>query len=335
MTERATVTEVTQIGAETVPGTLVATTKKLRAASISLNVDASMDTFTPEGIKFPTLTTELTEMASGDIEGRGTFNEMLYLLNGAIKSVSAGAQILDTAIPTGMYPWTFVPASDTEDTVKTFTVERGGAYRANRAGYVVINELGLSFKRDGAVELSGSVFGKAIEDGITLTAGNTELTPVPIAITGVDVYMDATSGALGTTKLARLKSADLKVGPRFNPLWVIDSSQSSYVAHVEGEFPLTFDVTLEADAQGMGVLPLLRAGTTRFVRLKATGPAGYVGGVTVNHSLIWDMCLKVTDPGDFDDDDGLRTIDWGFKAHHDATWGKAMSLVVTTNVATL
>lgn len=334
MTERATVVELTQIGIEGTPGTPVAATKKLRAVSIGLDIDADLDTFTPEGVKFPTLTTPITEMATGDIDGRLTFNEGLYLWSGILKSVSPGAQILDGATPTGAYPWTFTPASDTEDTVKTYTTERGGAYRAHRAAQTVINELGVHLKRDGAVEVDGSVFARRIEDGVTLTAGTTELTPVPVDINTVDVYMDATSGALGTTKLARLLTADLKLGPRFNPLWVIDSAQPSFVATVEGEFPAVVDLTLEADAQGMGLLDRMRAGDTRFIRILATGPVIYAP-TNVRHTLQIDLAMKVTDPGGFDDSDGLRTIDWSLQAHHDAGWGKALSVVVTTNVAAL
>lgn len=335
MAERATVTTVTQIGVESTAGTAVAANRKLSATSIDISPSVDFDKFTPAGSKYETLSQPTMEFVEGSIEGRVAFNDLAYLLSGLLTTSAAVTQIMDSATPTGGYTWSFTPSSSADDTPKTFTIERGNAVRAHRAPFGMINELTLNFDRGGAPTVGGSVIAAALEDGVTLTSSPTSVLPVPALITGVDVYMDATSGALGTTKLARLRSAEWTLGDRFNPVWVIDSSKTSFVDKVEGQPSATFGITAEADAQGMGLLTTMRAGTTKFIRLKCTGPNIYTGGVTVNHSLTIDMACKVGDTGSFDDDDGLQVFDWTFDLVHDTTWGKALTVTLINTLSAL
>lgn len=334
MAERSTVTQVTQIGVEATPGTAVAATKRLGATAIRPKPSVEVDVFRPDGYKFSTLASPVREWGEAAIEGRPTYNELTYLLAACLLSATP-TQILDGATPTGAYRWTFTPSTTAENAPKTLTVERGSSYRAHRMPYGVVTDLGIDFGTDG-LALDGTMIGRRIEDGVTLTsAGITELTPVPIMPTQVDVFLDNTSGGLGTTKLARLMSAAFDIGSRFSPLWVLDSSQTSWVVPVEGVPDASIEITPQADAQGMALLTALRAGDTRFVRIKATGPTIYIGGVTVKNSLTIDAAVKVRDVGDFSDEDGTQVLPWTFELVHDAAWAKAFTVELVNTLTAL
>lgn len=326
MAERATISQVVQIGVETTPGTAVAAARRLQALSIEPSVSADVNVFRPMGQKYPALASLGREWVEADLSGRATYDEIVYPLS----------SVLHTATPvvtgTGQR-WTFNPSSTAEDTPRTFTVEVGSAFRAHRFAYGLVNEFGIAFSRDG-VELSGSMIGRAIQDGVALTAAPTTIPLVPILPTQVDVFMDTTYAALGTTKLGRLLSAEFSLGGRFGPLWVLDSAQPGFVAHVEQEPDATLELLAEADAQAMALaVGALRDGTTRFFRIRATGPV--IGAGPTTHSFSLDVAAKVESPGDFSDEDGVYAIGPTLRIVHDSGWGKAFSCEVVNTLTAL
>ena len=64
----------------------------------------------------------------------------------------------------------------------------------------------------------------------------------------IDVYMDPTSGTLGTTKLTRVLNANIHISDRFGPVWVLNTANNSYVATVETEPSAELTLLVEADA---------------------------------------------------------------------------------------
>lgn len=336
--ERASALETTQVGfeANATPGTAVAATRKLMAAQLSLDPNVEFDEFMPEGYIVDTLIQPVKESMTFDIEGRPTYNELVYLLAPFMGVPASIAQIMDSATPTGGYTWNWAPSAKADSTTnRTLTIENGSAFRAHRAAYGLVTELSIDFARDNAPELGGGGIAQRIEDAITLTPSIAEIDPVPIVITQVDVFMDTTAAGLGTTKLARLFESKLTIGDRYNPVWVIDSTKPSYVSHVLTPHKVELEITPEADTQGMGIFTPLRAGDTRFFRIKATGPNIYTGGVVVNHSLVCDLAMKVKDVGGFDDQDGVRDIGYTFGAVEDATWGKWMDLTLINKLSSI
>lgn len=336
--ERASALEATQVGfeANATPGTAVAATRRLMATQISLDPNVEFDEFMPEGYIVNTLSQPVMESMTGDVEGRPCYNELVYLLAAFFGVPASITQIMDTATPTGGYTWNWAPSAKADSTtIRTLTIENGSAFRAHRAAYGLVTELGLNFARDAAPELSGGVIAQRIEDAVTMTPALVEIDPVPIVITQVDVYMDTTAAGLGTTKLARLFEADLTIGDRYAPVWVIDSTKPSYVSHVLTPHSVGLDTTMEADTQGMGVFTPMRLGDSRFFRIKGTGPNIYTGGVVVNHSMVLDLAMKITDVGDFDDHDGVRTISYTWGGVEDAMWGKWLDLTLINKLSSI
>lgn len=326
MAERSTISQVVQIGVETVPGTPVAAARRLQALSIEPSVSADVDVFRPQGQKFAALSSLGKEWVEADLSGRATYDEIVYPLSSVLTAA--------TPVTTGTgQRWTFSPSSTAEDSPRTFTVEHGSAFRADRFAYGLVNEFSMNFSRD-SVELGGSMIGRALVDAIVLTAAPTAVPLVPILPTQIDVFMDNTYAGLGTTKLGRLLSAEFSLGSRYGPLWVLDSANPGFVAHVETEPDATLDLVAEADAQAMGLaLGAMRDGSTRFIRIRATGPV--IGAGPTAYSFSLDVAAKVESPGDFSDEDGVYAIGPSLRIVHDAGWGKALSVEVVNSLATL
>jgi hypothetical protein len=314
--ERTSITQVVQLGVEVTPGTAVPADRKLNSVAINLSPDGNINTYRASGNKFPSIAALGKEWAGGDIEGAPTYTELLYLLAG----------ILGPPTTTGAGPYTHVwdiETSAVQDPV-TFTAEYGSSFRAHRATGLVIPELSLSVTREEA-SLGGSVMGRAIEDNVVLTAAPTALALRPCLPTQFSIYADATAAGLGTTKLLRALSAEFTLGDRFSALWPINAAETSYAAVYEGEPSSEFALTMEADAAGMALLPVMRAGDSRFIRLEADG--------TGDDLLTIDLALKVSDMMDFSDEDGIYAVQWTLGLFDDPTWGKTGEITLVNDIA--
>ncbi len=330
MAERSSLTQGVQVGVETTPGTNVAANKKFNSIGISPAVNVDMQRFRSMGNKYATIVTPGKEMVEADIEGVGSYSELLWFFSSVI--VAPGAPV---TVDTTARQWDFVSATSAEDTIKSFTVEQGGPVRAHKFNYGIVTELELTFNRDG-IEVGGSMLGQRISDGITMTGSPTSPPEIPILPTDIDVWLDATSAGLGTTKLLRVLEASWKLGDRFNPVWVLNSANNSFVAHVESEPTAELTLSMEADAAGMAQLTQMRAGQTKYIRIKGTSPT-LAGASTAFYSLTLDCAAKVKDVGDFSDEDGVYAIEWTFELTHDAAWGtgKAFTAQLVNKETTL
>lgn len=331
MAERTSITQVVQVGVEATPGTAVAATKRLQSLSFELSPDGDVNTFRAAGSKFPAIASLGKEFAGGDLSGQPTYTELVYplsaLLGDATISTPVGA--------TNARDWDWdIKSSDVQEG-KGLTVERGSSVRAERVAGCVIPEFGLEYSRD-SIDVSGSLLAMAFEDGVTLTdlsASPTALLDlIPVLPREVDVFLDAVHTALGTTKLLRCLSASWSVGDRFGALWPLNSTLPSYATTYETEPSSEVGLTLEADASGMALLPVMRAGTTRFLRILATGgeiEAGY------NYELEVDLACKVTEVPDYSDEDGIWAVGWTMGLFADPDWGKAGHIRLRTSLSAL
>jgi hypothetical protein len=267
MAERATNSQIVQVGVESTPGTAVAATKLLGSLELSGGIKTENTSFKPTGRKYASFIVPGREWVEMKLAGLASYGEICYPLSSILKAVTATA---DGTLPK---LWTFAPALSTEDTVKTFTVEQGSAVRAHKFTYGIVSELGLKFSRKGC-EIDGTMIGQRITDGITLTATPTAVEDpyVPIAGTQIDLKLaDSWSGLTGASVFARMLAAEWRIKDRFKPLWVLDSSKTSWVAHVETVPTVELKILVEADATGMALLDLMRAGTNKWARISCTG----------------------------------------------------------------
>jgi hypothetical protein len=294
--------------------------------SIEPAIKAEVQTFRPAGGKFATVAALGKEWVEAKIAGVPTYTEVIYPLAGVLRNVSP------TTVDTTGRRWTFSPSQSAADTCATFTVEQGSAARAHEFAYGTVTELGLTFSRS-AVEMDGTMIGRALQDNVTLTAAPTALALVPVLPTQVDIFLAATqAGLAGATALSFPISAEWRISDRFGPIWALNSTQSSFAQPIETVPSGTAKLKLAADAQGMALLATMRNGATQFMRIRAQGD---VLATTERYGLVIDTALKVTDVSEFRDEDGLFAIEWSFEWCHDATWGKATEVVVTNLIAAL
>lgn len=341
MPERQTVSQVQQIGKETTPGTAVPATKRLGSMSFSPGVNAEVDMFRPQGSKFATVQSLNQEWTEGDIEGKPTYDEVIYPLSG-VMGAPVTSQLMDAATPTGAYQHVFTPKTELADSPFTYTLEQGDAVQAESVAHLLFTAFGLDISRS-EVNLSGSFFAKALTRSITMTTGLAMPTNlVPILPSHFSLYTAATAALLGTTqqRLLRVVSANPSMGDKYQPNWFVNSAESSFTTYTEAaEGPSSeMPMTVEADAVGMALLDKLRSGETTYLRLEAKGgPAIYNAGTQLNlqHRFCWDMAIKSSGVDTWSDEDGIWAIPFTFGMVHDGVWGKSQQITVVNKVQTL
>lgn len=321
MAERSSLSQGVQLGLESTPGTSVPADNKFISIGIEPAIKLEPYRFRPMGQKYASMVVPGKEWVEAKISGVLSYSEIVWFLASLLEDPGTPATT-DTSART----WNFSPAASAEDVVKTYTVEQGGSVRAHKFTNGIVNELEITINRD-SCEVSGAMLGKALVDGITMTAAPTTPPEVPVVPTEFDVYLDSTSAGLGSTKLTRVLEATITVGDRFGPVWVLNSAEDSFVAVVEQEPTAEIKLLLEADSSGMAQLTQARAGSTKFLRIEAISDQ-LAGAATQKYEFTWDAAIKVKDVGDFSDEDGVYAIEWTFEQVYDGAWGKVMDVTV-------
>jgi len=330
MPEVASIFSGVQIGVETTAGTTVSASKLLNYLSLEPGISLEFNKFRPMGQVVASAVTPGKDFTEWNVTGQGSYSELIYPLNSVLVSTSP------TTIETTARRWTFTPAGRSEDTIKTYTVESGSATRAQRASYVLFNGIEMTFNRSEGVTVSGSAFGQAISDGVTLTATPTTVEEAIILPTHLNVYVDTTSGSFGSTQMTRDFNAVFRCNDRWGQVWPINSSLASYGSHVNTEPTVQIELTMAADSQGMGPLVDARAGTTKYIRLSAVSTVN-AGASSAKYDLLVDMAGKISDIKAFDDSDGVKVLTYTFDAVYDANWstGKYLEVRCTNKTSAL
>lgn len=325
MAENASLYQQTQLFPEVTPGTVGPATKRLTSLSITPSIKPEVKTYKPTGYKFTTVASLSKEWSEFDVSGPVTYNEVIYLLNSLIKQVTpTGAGANKTSA--------FAPNSNGSDTRQTYTIENGSAERARQIAYGLVTGLEFTFNRE-EVTCKGTMMGKAISDNVALTAllPSAEIPVMPVLPTqGVIKLADTQAGLAGATALARAFSATWSLNSLSGPVWPINAS-TSFAALVDTEPTAEGTLLVAVDAEGMGLLTNLRAGSTKFLRIAYTGEVLGTG----NYSLQIDTAIKVKDVKQFSDQDGVYAVEWGWEMVHDSTWGKATEITVVNALTAL
>lgn len=323
MGEKASIFQTIQVGIETTPGVAVAANKKLTATSIVPSVKTEADSFRAAGNKYANFVTLNKEWSEASLEGKLTYNEILYLLVSLLSQPTPVQQGTTTA-----YQWTFTSDTDGEDSGKTFTVEQGDANSAWRVAGLRVSGLELTFSRD-EVSLSGNAIGKAMETGITLTSSPTSMTPKPILPAHLKFYMaDSQAGLVSATAISRGFSLGWKLTDKIGLIWPV--GQDPVTLEIEPALEAT--LSLATDTVGLGLIGTMRAGTTKWLRVKAEGDM-----IEDIYPYLFqiDFPVQVKEVGEFSDEDGIYLVEYTLQGIHDGTWGKAFQIEVVADVSTL
>lgn len=331
MAENAAVFQNLQLGVESTPGTAVAATKILQDLRIMTDIESDIDFFTPSGKRYPTVVQPNKEWSSGKIEGKPGYQTLPYIYCSLIKNVTPTRNIPSTGLS---YLWTFSPTVNAEDTVKTYTFERGNAVRAEKYPYSMFNGIELSGDRED-VKISGETFGQRATDGITLTSlsAGAEVTPILLFPTQGDVYLSDTQAGLDSaTPMARVFEWQFKLTDMYGQVWPVRSSDTSFAAHVPVEPKAEAKLRAAWDSESAPLLTQMRAGAKKFLRIKYTGA---LIETTYNYFHQIDMCVAISKPDGSEDSDGLFTRGWELQLLHDAAWGKPFEIKVQNTLSAL
>lgn len=313
-------------GLETVPGTPITVTTQLAGISVTFApASGEAEVFRPEGSKFATFVVpsgiEHTQITLG---GKATYNELAYLFCGLLKNVSpAGAGTGKT--------WTFEPSYGAVDTRKTYTIDKGTTSRAERVAYAAMTGLSFTFRRQ-SIEMSGSAIGYKVTD----TGGvGAPVAGVVKPLQGKDVtfYMTDTQAGLPGTALTSVFQIEWNYTDTIGPVWIPKKATTSFKETVD--FAPTFGgtISMEKDATGEALRATMRSGAKKWLRISVVDDA-MVEGATP-YSLTMDMPIYLTNPGDQQDQDGVFSLGFNFVGAYDATWGKALSVVLVNTLAAL
>ena len=83
----------------------------------------------------------------------------------------------------------------------------------------------------------------------------------------------------------------------------------------------------------MALLPIMRTGATKYIRIEATGAV--IGAGPATNKITIDTACKVTDVGDFSDQDKIYAIEYTLQGFHDSVLGGATKAVVINSLAAL
>lgn len=325
MAERTFITTTLQIAAEgtAAPGVAVPANKRLQSIMISPKVVIDVAQFRPSGYKVPTIMAPTRDLVEGSYEGKASYNELVYILGSVITKATVTTPVGGTLART----WTYSPSAIANDDPRTYTFEQVSAERSHRMTYGMFTGMSFEFEARGEVNISGDFMASAIEDNISPTASPTMITLVPILENQIDVYLDGTAGTIGTTKYTRVVKGSIEITDRWQYLWTVNSAVDGPSAHIEPEPTIEVKLTLEADAVGMALLIVLRAGNTLFLRIEATGPT-IEGALT--YKFTFDAPVKMIDFGEFSDEQGLYAYEATFGVVSDAVYGTYRAVVVNT-----
>lgn len=305
-------------------------TVQFNGLSVEIDTALEVDEFKPSGQLPQSIVAPRQEWAAGSLTGFPTYTELAYVF----ANVLGAAAVSTPSGATDARRWLWEPSAATPWTPKTWTLRRGvSGDTAEEANYLLLSGLGLTFSRTAAPEISGDLFAQRLNYGASLAATGVDLhTNEPILATQGDVFLDSASGSLGSTKLLRDFEYQWSIADLFDMIWPINSALPSFAAHSVQVPTIEAMLRLGNDAAGRALVTNMRAGSTVFVRYRATGPEIESGQ---SFRLTIDTALKVADAPSRADENGLSTLEWTLRNVYDADWGKWVSVELITDFGTL
>jgi hypothetical protein len=178
---------------------------------------------------------------------------------------------------------------------------------------------------------AGSLTGSTPGITVTVTAQGapTDVALVPVLAGEVDVFLDNTWAGLGTTKLTSDFSADWSIGKMYNPEWVLNSALASYKEAVPQRPDTSLKLELGNDAVSRALVADMRAGTTKFNRIRAMKSANSIESGQA-YELRIDSAMAINSAPSAGDVDGASTLPFGGRIIYDGT-GSAWTRVFLRN----
>lgn len=259
-----------QFGAESTSnlGVNVPANKLIQCFDLQWGPMADVKMYEATGRKYPTAQIENSEWVEGTLGGELDYNGIIYLLAstmGSVNPVAHGASAVAK-------DWIYVPPLTGSIVPQTYSIEQGDtAVRARKASYGLFTEYSFKGDRQAGITIGSKLLAQPMADGITMTASPTAVALAPVAGKHINVYLDSTSGTLGTTQLLKVLNLDYAFSGIYGPFFPFNRATIGWTAHVDLNPGCTIKVLMEADSVGMTELSFLQSGSTQFLRINAQG----------------------------------------------------------------
>lgn len=329
MAERSAINQIAQIGRETVHGTLVPATTRLSGLMLKLKSGGDVKMYRAKGDLAHSVMATGKQFSTVDASGVATYDELPYLFNSALHHVVPTVPAGGTASK----KWVWTPARSGGAAYDSYSVEYGDAELGQAVAFATFSDAALNLTRD-EVALTGTMQGgKIVQPHALTTSGVTGADLVPILGDDIRVYMDPTSGALGTTKLDRAFSSNITIGGRWAGLWTLDADQPSWATLIEGADP-TFELKMRMMKNSVsdGLYATLDDNSTRYFRVQATG--GIIEAA-IPYLFQADFAGKLSAVPALDEFENVYGYDFTMRAVWDNTWAKFMEITLQNKKAAL
>jgi len=306
---------------------------RLLSLGFDIKPEQTYDTFTPMGYKFPTVVTLIEDWSSGTIDGRMSYDEIIY---GLASVITAPTPVAGSGGDADSTTWTFEPNFEDLDTPLSYTIQMGNDIIAEQVVGALISEFGITVDRTAGATINGAVLAQNFTVPITRTATPTSFTPEIITSNDFDLFLDDTFSDVGTVdsnQLLDCRIGDFKITNRWGPFWAINSSLPSFSDYVELVPVLTFTLTMSADSVGWGVLGDAAVGDVAYITLQATGPL-IPRCASTHYKFVLTMCGKVNAVPAKGYNENVIELTWQFSSVYDSTANYAFTSTVVNSLPT-
>lgn len=331
MPQITTSTQQVQIGKETTPGTAVACPTLLKCFNWDPGIDAGISKYRPSGNMYDA-TQELDwESSLFNLGGTMDYNGIIYALAMIYGQVTPAAHGASSTAK----DWIWTPSINQQTSIQTFTLMQGDSQRARKLAYAMLSAFGYKGDRKTAFSITGSGFGQIISDGITLTSSPMAVATAQMQPKQFNVYLDTTSGGIGTTQVVAPISIDYSFGSVFGQAYYLNRSNPSFSSHINTQPTTEFKLLVPADSFGLSTMQgYMESQATVYLRIDAQGATIDSGNSIVNE-MIHDAAVKVGKPSMLQDKAGIYAVEWPLNVVQDPAWGSGQAQKITvTNLIT-
>lgn len=323
---RGTVNRQVQVGVEVTPGSAVSANKVLPSMSMVITPLTRTREIRSQGFKPATDVQSLGGLSRIALSGPLNYTEIVYILNMIVTGV-----ISTPAGGTASRQHLFAPTAQGTDGYKALTVQEGDSTAATQAAGVFLANWGFS-AADGGVDITGELRGR-YPTSVSLTGSPTSVAQLPVNPREIDIYIDPTFGALGTTKVTDGLSLNYNINDKQKEKFVLNTTFTSFSESIEVVPTQTFSFITEHNAQSRAIFAGIASGNpVQYMRMKATGP---VIEAAITYLFQFDVPVKITATEQVDQD-GV----WGYRydclPKYDSAFGNKMwEIKVINTIAAL
>ena len=322
-----------QIGQETTPGTEVNASTVLRIPFATIEDMGEVQIIEEDVGIIGGTDRSILPYKWGQLEipqHPATFEQLPYYLTSLVKLTSG------TQDGTGSdYIYQYDVPYNAAGTYQTFTVEAGDDQQEEQMLHAFFQRFELSGEGEGPVQIQGTMVGKAVSTG-SFTAGVSIPTVEDILFSKGALYLDAASGAYGTTQVSNtLLGFTITVEQILLVKQSADGAQTWDIIY-RGPIGISGNLTYVHNASAVSEKSAWRNQTPRLLRLLFEGNAVATPGTAYSKkTLIVDLPIKYTKFNALEDSDGLTTVACDFVSKYNATVGDRGKFIVVNELSTL